>query len=271
MAENQNPQVVQDQALLQQQLDTPKAALNIFELPCGYLAPDGQLHTDVVLREMTGREEDLLAAKKTPAVKKMNELFSRCIERLGSLTEKSQIAAAVPELLLGDRVFLMFAIRRVTLGDEYPFRDKCPSCEKENLYIVDLGEMKTQKMPNPTKRVYEGTLPSGKTVRWRPLCGRDEAKMAEIGGDDQLSIGMLMRLEMLDNKPPTLAGVKDLSSRDRNAMRALFDEQDGGLDTEIDMSCPKCYTDFKRDIDVGQASFFFPSVTQKASKKKSSI
>lgn len=259
-----------EQMLLQQQVEQPKSSMLVFSLPCGYLSPDGTLHTELVLREMTGREEDLLASKKTPATKKMNELFVRCIERLGSLTSKDQIAAAVPELLLGDRTYLMFAIRRVTLGDEYPFRHRCPSCQKESLYIVDLSEMKIQEMKDPRKRIYDGVLSNGMTYRFHLLTGRDEAKLAEVNDSERkLTQAMLAKLDMLNERPASFDLLQNLSSGVRNELRTKFDEVDGGVDTEMEIVCPKCEHEFFTELDVGPG-FFFPSAMQKNSKKRSS-
>ena len=259
-----------EQMMLRQQIETPKASEAVYELPCGYLSPDNILHTEVALREMTGREEDLLASKKTPSNKKMNELYARCIIRLGSLTEPQQIAAAVPELLIGDRTFLMFALRRVTLGDEYPFRHRCPSCEKESLYIVDLSEMKIQKMVDPMKRVYEGALSNGTTYRFRLLNGRDEAKLADVVDNERrITQAMVVRLVTLNDRPPIYEAVQSMSSRLRNELRAKFEEVDGGVDTEVEMTCPKCDHQFFTELDVGPG-FFFPSAMQKNSKRRSS-
>lgn len=262
--------VQKEQMLLQQQIEQPKAALGVYELPCGYLDPHGVLHKELALREMTGREEDLLASKKTAAHKKMSELYVRCIQRLGTLVETTQIAAAVPELLVGDRTYLMFAIRRVTLGDEYPFRHRCPECDKDSLFIVDLSEMKVQEMADPRKRVYEGVLSTGMSYRFHLLTGRDEAKLADVvDHEHKLTQSALARLDMLNDRPPSRDLLQSMSSRARDELRGLFDAADGGVDTEMEMVCPKCDVEFFTDLDVGPG-FFFPSATRKNSKKRSS-
>lgn len=256
----------------QQAMEQPKTAQGVFELPCGYLSPEGQLYTEINVREITGHEEDLLAAPKMPAAKKMNELISRCTTRLGPLTDKGQISHLVPDLLVGDRVFLMFALRRATLGNEYPFKGKCPNCEQEKLYAIDLSTLEVKKMPEPLKRVYEVTLPQAKKIaHWRPLCGRDEEKMAKFAtGMDSLSLSMLMRLLDIDGRPVQMDDVKGLHMADRNFLRDEFEDREGGMNTTIDMECPLCGHAFERDVDVSQSGFFFPSAARKNSKRKSS-
>jgi hypothetical protein len=258
--------------LAQESLNEPKPTQNVFELPCGLLDGDN-LYKDVVVREISGYEEDMLANQKMPASKKMSELLARCVTRIGPITDKGKIAQAIMDLIVGDRAALIFAIRRVTLGDEYPFKDKCPECEKESLYAVDLGtEISIKEMPDPKKRLFEKVLPSGKVVRFKPMTGHGEEKLAKSKNrdEDALSLAIQMRLETLDGKPAGLGDVKGLGLRDRQALRDAFEEVEGGVDTEVDMKCPHCEHEFKREVDIAQRSFFFPSQTPKNSKAKSS-
>ena len=130
-----------DAAVAASQLDHAKSSIGTFVLPCGYLDSAGVLHTEVCVKEISGHEEDLLASKAIPEARKLGELIANCVTRLGPLTDRGQIAMAVKELLVGDRAFLLFAIRRVTVGDNYPFRARCPSCEKEHLYNIDSAHL----------------------------------------------------------------------------------------------------------------------------------
>ena len=258
--------------LTHHQTTTPKTSQGVYDLPCGYLDEAGNLFTDVALKEITGAEEDLLANPKMQPVKKINELLTRCVQRLGPYVDRGRIAQVVLDLTVGDRAFLMFAIRRISLGDDYPFKDKCPSCEVEKLYTVDLSELTPKEMPDRKKRSFDETLPSGKVCKFHPMTGKDEERLAKFDKNkaDTLSLSILMRLDFLENKAPTLQDVKDLGLRDRNFLRDKFEESEGGLDTEVELECPDCGEQFKRDVDVGQQGFFFPSAIQKSLKAKSS-
>lgn len=253
---------------IENQAREPKSALGLFTLPCGYLDADGKLYTEVSLREITGEEEDMLAAKKVPTSRKLNELLARCTERIGPITDKGQIATLVPELLVGDSVYLLLAIRRVSLGDEYPFEEKCPECEKRSLFTVDLSELEIYSMPDPARRVYDETLPSGRKVRFSAMNGRRQERLVEQGLDNR-SQAILARLDLLDEKPPSMEAVKTLSMRDRNYLTDLFNDVEGGVDTTLQLTCPKCDADFERMMEV-QAGFFFPSGGKRNSKRKRS-
>lgn len=253
-------------------LEAPKSSQGVFELPCGYLGPDGTLHTEIAVRELTGAEEDLLATKQITPFKKYNELLVRCTQRLGTITDRGQLSSAMMSLPVGDRLFLLLAIRRVSLGDEYSFTEPCPNteCKSVERYTVLLSDLDIKKMPDPKKRIHDVNLPSGATARFRISTGADEerALMLETTKkkrgeeEDLLSKGILMRLELLDGLPPELQAVKNMKWRDRVALREEWNRVEGGVDTEIDMVCPTCGYEFKREIELS-ANFFFPSATSK--------
>lgn len=147
---------------VQAEMAEAKSAVGLYELPGGYISPDGELLKEVEVREMTGADEDLLAARNVPVSRKMNDLLSRCVVRIGRISDRAQIHEAVQDLVIGDRVFLLFAIRRATLGEAYPFNGKCPDneCGKESLYTVDLSTLDVKTPKNPAKRIFDASLPS---------------------------------------------------------------------------------------------------------------
>jgi len=247
------------------QMETPKGANGVFELPCGYLDPrTRELWTEVQVKEITGNEEDMLASQQVPSAQKISQLLAGCVTRIGNVTDKGLIAGMVQDLTVGDRVFLIFAIRRVTLGDELPVREKCPECKVTTLFMVDLDkDLEPKPMPDPTKRVFDVTLPSGLSARFRVSTGQDEANMAKLvrrqkHKSDALSQAILMRLEMLGDEKPTLKMVKSLGMRDRNFLRDQFQAVEGGVDTALELECPACGHEWEKDLDLSAANFFFP-------------
>jgi hypothetical protein len=247
------------------QMETPKGANGVYELPCGYLDPRTQeLSKDVELREITGHEEDMLASQQVPSHAKITQLLAGCVTRIGSVTDPGLIAGIVQQLPVGDRVYLIFSIRRVTLGDELPVREKCPECKTTTLFMVDLGEdLQPKPMKDPMKRVFDVTLPSGTTARFRVSTGLDEANLTKLTKRqkhkaDALSQALLMRLEMLGGEKPTLKMVKSLGMRDRNFLREKYQEVEGGVDTTLELECPACGHEWEKDLDLSAANFFFP-------------
>jgi hypothetical protein len=245
------------------QMETPKSSLGVFELPCGYLDPETkELVTEVQVREITGNEEDMLASNKVPPGQKISSLLSGCVVRVGEVTDRGKLSRMVQQLPMGDRVYLIFCIRRVTLGDELPVREACPECKVKSLFMVDLGmDLEIKKMEDPTQRVFDFTLPSGPEVRLRVSTGADEERMAKLARQnrmDSISQAILMRLELLGGEKPTLPMVKNLGMRDRNFIREKFQEVEGGVDTGLDFVCPSCGNEWRKELDLSASGFFFP-------------
>lgn len=260
----------QEAMFVEHQQSVPKATQGIFDLPCGYLTAEGDLLTEVKVREITGAEEDMLAAKNITGGKKVTQLIASCLERLGPIMDGPSLANAARGLVVGDRVFLMMAIRRVTLGDEFPFEAECIECKRKSLFMVNLSELDIKKTPDPKKRIFSIQLPSGKTAQWHVMTGKEEESAAKWQNLDQMSLSLLLRVDMLDGGPPDMDLIKTLSMRDRNALRDAFESVEGGIETELELSCPACGTDFKTELDVGQTGFFFPSRVLKNLKRSTS-
>lgn len=259
--------------MMNPEIEEPKPAVDSFELPCGYLDSDGTLHTSVEVREMTGEEEEYLGAKNMPIQKKINRILSRCTTSIGEYRGESSIEKMMPELTQGDRMYLLFAIRRVTLGNDMPFITACPQCEQESNVTIDLSDLTIIKMPDPRVRTYEVTLPkAGKVVRMKVMNGRGEEALnkAAQAGKDIISHAILARIDTFDNRPATLADMKALSLADRNFLRNAWEGREGGVDTEVDVQCPHCDNEYKTNIDLGSQGFFNPLAASRTWKKRSS-
>ena len=251
-------------------MEIPKAPVGVFELPIGLLEDD-QLQTHVRVREITGREEDMLMAKNIVEHRKFGELLKSCVVELGSYSRSVDIEVRLPQLLKTDREFLLWSVRRVSLGDEYPYKQQCPKCEKTGIYTLDLAEIKIRPMPEESRkrRVFDYVLPTGRKVVWRPLTGAMEerlnARMAKKQGDI-LSLAMSARVETLDGGASTIDDMKSLGLKDRSAFREEVERVEGGLDDVLEMTCSSCGHEFEDTLTVGQTGFFFPSRVRKGSK-----
>ena len=262
-----------EQHYTENQLLLEKSSIGVYQLPCGYLNPAGELHTEIEVREISGYEEDALASEQIQPWKKLDMLISGCIKRIGKYTDKGSLSAIPLDLPIGDRVFAMMAIRRVSVGDPFPFEEECPKGHLD-FYTLDLSDLTVKKMPDPYKRIYDDILPSGKSVRWHIMTGRDEQRVSQLADkfeNDKVSLQIGARLELLDEKPVELNDVKALSMKDRNHLRDVFDEMEGGVETNMPLYCRKCRRDFDRELDISKRGFFFPSAALKELKKRYSI
>lgn len=262
-------QEAQAQFIAEGQISEARSPLQSWTLPCGHL--DGEtLVRDVVVREFRGYEEDILASEKLNPQEKIDMITLNCLQRLGACQDKQLLAPILEGLPVGDRVFLLFCARRTTLGDKYPYMNKCPSCKKEDLYSVHLSECKVREMPEPLVRIFDTKLPSGVDTRWHVMTGRDEKRVAGLSRrDDSVTISILGRVELLAGKPPSIQALKELGMHDRNFLRDAFQEHEGGVDLEVSFECAKCGFSWESDLDITQRGFFFPLAAQRRWRQKS--
>lgn len=252
-------------------IEDPSSDVGGFELPCGYIDQNNVLHTDVVVRGLTGEEEDILGSRNMPVAQKFNTIISRCLLRVGPYSDPREVDKIVEALPQGDRIFLLLAVRRVSLGEEMPFISKCPSCEKESMLKVELGSLETKKMKDPMVRAYNVTLPkSGKQARMVVLDGRGEKiiNKAAQTGKDIMSASILARIESIDSKPASIDVLKKLPLADRNFLRTIWEEYEGGVETEIQIDCGHCGEEYATSVDLGSPGFFNPSGALKTWKGK---
>lgn len=260
---NQITETATDVAIFQNDMAEPKSGIAVFDLPCGYIDPKGELHTEIVVREMTGEEEDLLANPKIKISKKLNNVMGACVERIGTITDKGKIARIIPDLLQGDRSFLLFAIRRVSFGDIYRVNEPCPNCTKVGAYPIDLSTLNLVKMQDPMKRSFEKKLEDGTVIHYHLPTGADEQVISEMStGNDEMTLFLLMRLDKINGKRVSFEMLKKLSSNKRGLIRLALIEQEVGVETTMNYDCSDCGHSFKRELNM-DGSFFFPSLVPK--------
>jgi hypothetical protein len=253
----------------------PRSGVVSGKLTCGWVDDQGVLHQSFVVKEMTGVEEDLLAGKG-PVLPRLNKVIVNCIESIGSISDRHQIARAVDLFTASDRMILLVAIRRASLGDSYLTKIKCPSCSADSDISLNLSTLETREMSSPQQRNYETLISTGEAVRWHIMTGIDEDWLQNNrkrlkSDNDILTLAMLARVDAVgDQVINRMAGfqnaidcMKKMRSRDRNQLRNAFTETEGFIDTSVEYECPSCGNEFKGDLDIAQASFFFPQDTQK--------
>jgi len=250
--------------VIENQIADPKPGVGSGTLPCGYLTDDGELLTDVWVREITGAEEDMLASTKVKDHRKMGELITRCTMAIGPISDRDELSRMVPKLLVGDRVYLFLLIRRVTLGDNYPFKSKCADCGYEGSFDVDLSSMTVKAMANPLLRSIDVVSPRGRKITMAPMDGIREERLSTFKNDnDKATLALVSRVTHIDGKPATIGDLKQLPLSERNFLRDQYQDLEGGVDTTIEVTCPECRVEFNNELDITQRAFFFPSVAKK--------
>lgn len=244
-----------------------------FELPVGYVDGAGKTHRHIIMREMTGVEDDMLGTDDLPIGERVSNVLSSCILKLGDVTDKDTIKQAIgDDLKLGlplteqDRIAAMIYLRRTSLGDTYRFSRNCPRCgERANNRELDLRTLKITPVADPTKRRVQVTLPSSKrkaVVKVLTAKGSIEIGRLRPSMKDIKSLALLVRLESLDDKPigdirVGLDVIKNLPQADRNLLRQVQNAMEASVDTDIEVKCKNvvCGNVWTFPLDVGQGFF----------------
>lgn len=241
------------------------------ELIAGIIDGDGKLHDNFICREMTGEEEDLLSGSGPPMAR-LNKVISNCTESIGSIAARSGIVKAVEDLTSADRMVMLIALRRVSLGDFYDVKVDCTNrdCNNKLNASLDLSKLEIAKMKDPCKRDYEVKLSDGDVLRWHMMTAADEAWLVkERKRDDEklLTISMVARVDSVGDyvfdkvKDPikSMKKMKSFSLSKRREIRKHIYSTENHIDTSVEFECPKCGHEWKEELNVATLGFFFPS------------
>jgi len=244
-----------------------------FVLPVGYVDAENKVHNSIVLREMTGVEDDMMGNADLPIGERVSNVLSACIVKLGDVEDPETIKKAVcDELESGlplteqDRIAAMIYLRRVTVGDLYKFERSCPRCGTEaKNRAVDLRTLKIEQSEHPERRRVKVELPRSKKVAIiRVLTAKGAIEIGRLRPtqDDLKSLAIVARIETLDGKalgdPRTALGkIKALPQADRNLIRQVYNAMETNVETDIDVECrnPICLNKWQFPLDVGQGFF----------------
>lgn len=238
-------------------MEGAKAAIGSCELPTGFRMDD-QVITGITFREMAGPEEDTLASNM-PVSQKLSQIMASCTKSIGTVSDPNKIRKLIDEMVISDRWFYLVQLRIHSLGSEYRFITKCPSCSQDDKVTFDLREVKVKSPPKADSLYREITLPSGTSVRIKVADGMTDAKIEKLANESNApTIGLYARITEINSKPVDLADVKQMTMRDRAHIRQIIEESEGQLDESFSAQCPKCGHEYEGELQLDGRTFFSP-------------
>lgn len=266
------------------EFESAKSTEGVYLLPGGFLTgpPDDlELYNLVYLREMKGKEEDILANDKLSFTERMHRVISRCIVKLGStdpktrgkeITDQMTLLRSLDGMLMSDTNVLFVRLRQASLGDSYKFKIRCPArdCRKEQSKGFDLSKFIVEPMKgDPRMRTRQFVTRKGDVIVWQMLTGADEKRLdtedeyvgkGNKNDKEKATIALMARVKTINNEPATKEMISELPMLDRANLRKAFDDE-GGMDMAIRVKCRSCGVEFERDLPIGGEDFFSPSDT----------
>jgi len=113
-----------------------------FTLPKGYVDKDGNLHREVVIREITGADQEAMLSpqlRQNPA-KMLSALLARVIVRLGTLDRNKIDTGVTSAMFKSDRDFLIMKLKEIDSGPDMEIKVECPDCGKKFTAMLDMAD-----------------------------------------------------------------------------------------------------------------------------------
>tara|TARA_R110000751_G_scaffold60240_1_gene125883 strand:- start:5070 stop:6170 length:1101 start_codon:yes stop_codon:yes gene_type:complete len=205
------------------------------------------------------------------------------------------------ELILGDRIFLLYYIRGITHGNMYEFAVQCPTCESTSTHAYDLNLLAgtiTWADPAAGDEPFKIVLPylseaTGRDV-WvsvrllrakdansmlskqrtkkksfaRPGAAKSLNPSAQRNQSNELDDAITDNLEKIivnvmgvDNPFTIRSFIDKLHATDTSTIREWLRNHTPGIDTTVTLGCPDCEGEFTVELPISE-SFFRPSNTR---------
>ena len=218
------------------------------------------------IKAMTAREEDILTSRayiKNGTV--ITELIKSC------LIDKR---IDVDELIAGDRVALMVALRITGYGADYDVECECPKCAAKSKQSFNLSDLRIKRLEiepiSQGSNLFEVVLPvSKKSVKVKFLNGYDEKELntlmtrkQKLGlqTDSLITDKLNFSITSVDNitdKNKITQFINNMPARDSLVLRRFLENNEPGIDMTVTMKCNSCFEESDLKLPLG-ASFFWP-------------
>lgn len=200
---------------------------------------------EVTLREMTVKEEKGLFSSKRP-FNKIIDLIKGCIVDPENLEVK--------KLPLTEIVYLLFQLRKLSLGSDYKYKIVCSSCNRNTEREVDLNEFEIRYLREGATATYSCDLPSGTKVTLKYLNGDDQididnvirmrASKAGVNFDGGFVYRLAKQIVEIDGEqvstPEKEMFIDKLTHTELEEIQATINNNEFGIDLSMVIDCPFC-------------------------------
>ncbi len=238
------------------------------------------------IRGMKAREERILADRKLArSGRQLERILAACWEETLDQGPYDFVAASVDwgKVLQGDRFFALLQIRAITYGPEYAFSVPCQNdaCRARIDWELDLRELPVRKLSDESRatfvagNLFENVLPeAGCKVTFKLLTGVDEQRIAKLrraSGERPITTLLGFRIQSIEGVEPREKQrfIEELGMGDVTFLLGEFDRVDCGVDTEIEIECPECFSLYRIELPF-ERGFFLPNRRSKSESIASS-
>ena len=223
------------------------------ELPGGYITATGEVLRTAEVRELTGKDEEVIAKAGTMG-KALLTVLQRGTVKVGDVKADDKV---LDELLAGDRDAILLGIIKATFGPEIEVPSYCGGCQEIKTVSVNIDtDIKTKILVDPIEdRLFtvEGRhgdilvkLPNGRVQK--ELINNSDKTSAE------LNTIVLERTVLKINGRDVLskAQVQNLGVADRRKVTEEINRRAAGPQFEdLTVSCPDCDSEVNVPVNLG--------------------
>ena len=243
-------------------------------LPAGLIDAQGCLHKDVELTPLSGREEELLAQTDYPTAGLVTEVLSRCVKRIGTISDVTP--TLIRALLVGDRQYLLLMLRQQTFGDRVQASLPCPwpecgsgvdidflissipitECEDmQPIYILDIDSFAEAEVMGLG---VQKSLP----IKYRLPNGADQEAVLDGSNQNEAQVlSTLLSRCLLSVGPveaPTADWVSQLPASVKQQLEQEMESRAPNLELTMEAECPECKRTFIAPFEL--QDFFFGEI-----------
>lgn len=226
-----------------------EAYLKEIQLPSRGKFYGGQIPEGYISVEPLGtKDEKLFSAGPDSGAEVINKIYDSCVS----------CPIDHRDLVLGDRLFILFQLRSISYGSRYDYPFRCEECGTKSWGSIDLDKVPLIEPSGELEDLskFSVHLPIlGKDLVLRLLTGRDEEKIrrysqqinARTKGQSanvEYIYRLARRVESLDGEPvgirEAMEFVETLKGEDSLALRDAIIDHDVGPSMEVEPNCQSC-------------------------------
>jgi hypothetical protein len=225
----------------------------LVELYVGVSDTSGDWQRTAVVRELTGDDEEALAAFEAKGgvgyADYMSFLLRRAVESIGNINVKQE-PGVIDNLIIGDRDKLFMAIVETTYGTMREYQVDCTTCGQSNDVFVDISTFPEKPLKEGVGPKVSTTLKDGTVVEFRLPNGHDSLESVKVAKTTAEQNTFLLARCVTNVTGNTHIWAKELGMADRaKLIKTLLDAQPGPEIGEVEARCAECNETFAIMLD----------------------
>lgn len=184
------------------------------------------------------------------------------------------------KVLLCDRFTALLYARVATWGAEYEFKLQCGACRKRFEWALDLTDLPIKELsPESIEAFRAGNRftttvldedGESRKVTYQLVTPAIETKIERannMSSSDRATLSLAQRIVSVEGLDPGKGAIKawlnELEATSLFDLIDVLDENDGGIDTEIEIECPHCGAGDDVELPLDRREFWNPKRSKK--------